>query len=241
MQREFDFPAGDELDFHIAGTDVDCKWSRQLYGWEIPMEMHSRGKKIALLLWANEYTAKFAVGLIRVSEDVLGPVTQQRDRKRTLSPVGRDQVLWVHQDPDMIKNTLIHNPAVARKMRNQRSGQKAVNTIFRDLQCELINPATVETAAQQIDNNKRVRDARHKLAPDGILIFGHYAPHPDMAEALGLPRPTLSRFVSCRVAEWQPGDPGQPVEIDGQVWRLATPVDPKVTAPKLPKQGKEAT
>ena len=52
--------------------DVDCKWSLNLYDWEIPQEMYSRGDKIALVVWANEYTARWAAGLIRISERSCG-------------------------------------------------------------------------------------------------------------------------------------------------------------------------
>src|SRR4051794_5039531 len=51
LQREFEFADGDELDYSIAGIDVDCKWSLNLYEWEIPQEMYSRGDKIAMVVW----------------------------------------------------------------------------------------------------------------------------------------------------------------------------------------------
>jgi hypothetical protein len=50
LQREFTFADGEELDYSIAGVDVDCKWSHNLYDWEIPLEMYSRGDKIALVV-----------------------------------------------------------------------------------------------------------------------------------------------------------------------------------------------
>jgi Restriction endonuclease NaeI len=241
LQREFGFADGDDLDYKIAGTDVDCKWSLNLYDWEIPQEMYNRGDKIALVVWANEYTARWASGLIRIDESVLRPLGKQRDGKRRLNDQGRDRILWITPGADLVKNTLLHitNPATLELIAYATKGQTAVNSLFRELTGQLVNRATVYTAAQQIDSAKRVRDARKRLAPEGIVIFGHYAPHPQMAEALELPVPTLGRFVSTRLAPWLPGDPEGHVEIDGCTWRRARPDDPVVNAPVLPEQGKD--
>ena len=38
LQREFGFEDGVDLDFKIAGTDVDCKWSKSSGGWMLPPE-----------------------------------------------------------------------------------------------------------------------------------------------------------------------------------------------------------
>ena len=110
----------------------------------------------------------------------------------------------------------------------------AVTNLFHELQGELVNRATVLTAAQQVDSAKRVRDARKQLAPKGIVIFGHYRPHPRMATELGLPVPTLGRFVSARLAPYSPGERDLHTEIADGLWRLARPEDPEVLAPKLP-------
>jgi hypothetical protein len=241
LQREFQFGDGDELDYKIAGVDVDCKWSLNLYGWEIPQEMYSRGDKIALVVWANEYTARWASGLIRISEDVLQPMGSQRDRKRRLNARGRDRILWIAAGADLVKNTLLHidDPKKLEAIAYAERGQTAVTNLFRELTGELVNRATVLTAAQQVDGAKRVRDARKHLRSEGIVIFGHYRPHPRMAEELGLPVPTLGRFVSTRLAPWNPGDEDLHTEIDGGLWRRARPDDPVVVAPLLPHQTRE--
>lgn len=241
LQREFRFADGDDLDYKIAGVDVDCKWSMDLYGWEIPQEMYSHGPKIALVVWANEYTARWASGLIRIDETVLGHRTRQRDGKRQLNETGRDRILWIAPGADLVKNTLlhVHDPRKLDLIAYATFGQTAVTNLFRELQGELVNRATVETAGQQIDSAKRVRDARTALQDEGIVIFGHYAPHPQLAEALGLPAPTLGRYVSARLAPWLEGDHEKHVAINGGLWRLARPHDPGVAAPTLPKQGRE--
>jgi hypothetical protein len=242
LQREFGFADGEELDYRIAGVDVDCKWSLNLYDWEIPQEMYSRGDKIALVVWANEYTARWATGLIRVSEDVLKPLGRQRDGKRRLNDRGRDRILWIFGGADLVKNTLLHvaDPRKLELIAYATGGQTAVTNLFRELTGQLVNRATVLTAAQQVDGAKRVRDARKHLQPEGVVIFGHYAPHPRMAEQLGLPRPTLGRFVSSRLAPWQDGDPEPYTQINGTRWRRARPDDPTVPAPPLPAQARDA-
>jgi hypothetical protein len=241
LQREFEFADGEELDYRIAGVDVDCKWSLNLYDWEIPQEMYSRGDKIALVIWANEYTARWAAGLIRIGEQVLRPQGRQRDGKRRLNDRGRDRILWIHPGADLVKNTLLHirDPGKLELIAYAAKGQTAVTNLFRELTGELVNRATVFTAAQQVDSGKRVRDARAKLAPEGIVIFGHYAPHPQMAGDLELPRPTLGRFISARLHPWSPDDSEPYTEIDGGRWRRARSDDPVVQAPKLPSQGNE--
>lgn len=239
LQREFGFADGDDLDYMIAGVDVDCKWSLNLYEWEIPQEMYSRGDKIALVVWANEYTARWASGLIRISEAVLRPLGRQRDGKRKLNDRGRDRILWIESGADLVKNTLLHvrDPRKLELIAYAAKGQTAVTNLFRELTGELVNRATVLTAAQQVDGAKRVRDARKHLRPDGVVIFGHYDPHPRMASNLGLPAPTLGRFVSARLSPWHDGDTEPCTEIEGRRWRLARPDDPVVEAPVLPSQG----
>ncbi|MCZ7424817.1 NaeI family type II restriction endonuclease [Micromonospora sp. WMMA1949] len=239
LQREFRFDDGQDLDYRIAGVEVDCKWSLNLYDWEIPPEMYSRGDKVALLVWANEYTARWASGLIRISEDVLRPLGRQRDGKRRLNVRGRDRILWIHAGADLVKNTLLHitDPRKLELIAYATHGQTAVTNLFREMTGELINRATVLTAAQQVDSAKRVRDARRILRPEGIVIFGHYQPHPRMAAQLHLPVPTLGRFVSTRLHPWQPGDEEPHTEIEGSLWRRARPKDPIVPAPVLPSQG----
>lgn len=239
LQREFGFADGHDLDYRIADVDVDCKWSLNLYDWEIPQEMYSRGDKVALVIWANEYTARWASGLIRISEDFLRPLGRQRDGKRRLNDRGRDRILWIVPGADLVKNTLLHigDPRKLDLIAYATRGQTAVTNLFREMQGELVNRATVLTAAQQVDGAKRVRDARKHLKPDGIVIFGHYAPHPRMAAELGLPVPTLGRFVSARLYPWHSGDEESCTEIDGSLWRLARLDDPSTDAPTLPSQG----
>lgn len=239
LQREFEFEDGDELDYSIAGVDVDAKWSRNLYEWEFPLEMYVRGPKLAIVVWANESTSFWALGLLRVREEVLLPMGKQRDQKRRLNVFGKDRILWVHRDMPMIENTLLHLRSDSiERIFEMRSGQSAVEQLFREAQGRLVNRSTVVTVAQQIDSAKRVRDARKTLALEGIVVFGHYDPHPILARSLGLPEPRLGSFVSARLVMSADNEGEPSIEIDGSRWRLAGPDDPPCVAPQLPKQGK---
>jgi hypothetical protein len=242
LQKALDILDGVHLDYRIAGIEIDCKWSRSIYAWEIPKEMYIRGPQLALLVWASDYTSRWAVGLIRITESVLRPMGRQGDQKRRLNNDSRDRILWIGQG-DLVRNALLHmDPDIRQRILNQRSGQQAVISMFREFPGLLVNRATILTLAQQDDCMKRVRDARIALKSEGVVIFGHYKPQPEMAAALGLPRPTLGRFVSARLAgcEEEHHGHGRCVEIQGQRWRLARTDDEMTDAPMLPKQGRES-
>lgn len=240
LQREFGFNDGDDLDYSIAGVDVDAKWSRNLYEWEFPLEMYLRGEKIAMVVWANEATAKWALGLIRVGEEVLLPLGRQRDQKRRLNVFGKDRILWVHRDVQMIENALLHLPVDSvERIFAESSGQRAVMQLFRESLGHVVNRSTVLTVAQQIDSAKRVRDARVHLKHEGIVILGHYDPHPRIARELGLPVPSLGSFVSARLSPAENPEAGMSARIGDGAWRLARFEDEAYVAPELPKQGKD--
>lgn len=239
LQREFGFEDGADLDYSIAGVDVDAKWSRNLYEWEFPLEMYVRGAKIVMVVWANEATAKWALGLLRVGEDALLPLGRQRDQKRRLNLFGKDRILWVHRDAQMIKNALLHLPSDSvERIFAEPSGQRAVVQLFRESLGQIVNRSTVLTVAQQIDSAKRVRDARAHLKQEGIVILGHYDPHPRIARELGLPVPSLGSFVSARLSPAGDAERASFVQIGDRAWKLALFEDPVHTAPDLPKQGK---
>lgn len=119
----------------------------------------------------------------------------------------------------------------------QSTIQSSVNAI-RLLRGELVQQSGVETVAQQVDSSKRIRDARKHLRSEGIVILGHYHPHPEIASSLGRPTPRAGTFVSHRLAPMEAGALGTGAEIGGRRWRLAGAGDPVTVAPALPVQGK---
>lgn len=232
LQREFDFSDGTILDFSIAGTEVDCKFSQDNYAWMFPVEAIGH---VCLVITANDSTARWSAGLLRVADDHLG--RPNRDRKRRLTSEGRDAVMWLWQDKPFPPNVLLQVPAsIAEAILAPSSGQQRINQLFRLVQRQIVPRGTVATVAQQRDYMKRVRyngGARDQLRDEGIVIFGDYGSHGRLARELGLPVPSEGEFVSARLA---PAEPGTGVEIDGGWWRLATENDPQTTAPRLPRQ-----
>jgi hypothetical protein len=240
LQKEFEIPDGKHLDYLISGLEVDIKFSGALYGWMIPREMYAtRGPQLALVVSADDYESHWAAGVVRIDPRYLTPGEGNRDGKRTLSDEGRDRVLWIRDD-SLVENSLLQMDAATRdQILDTTSGQVAIDRLFRKQLGELINRATVLTVAQQDDPLKRVRDARKHLKSDGIVIFGHYEPHPTDAVRLGLLRPSLGRFVSARLSPWRDGEPQPFIELKSGRWRLRLATDPNTAAPTLAEQGRQ--
>jgi hypothetical protein len=240
LQKEFEIPDGAELDYNICGLEVDIKFSGTLYGWMIPQEMYAKyGPQLALVVSADDYASRWAAGVVRTEPRYLTVGEGNQDKKRSLSNEGRDRVLWVRHGT-LVANSLLHMDEESRThILETTSGQEAINRLFRSQQGILINRATVLTVAQQDDPLKRVRDARIHLKPEGIVIFGHYDPHPSDAVRLGLPRPSLGRFVSVRLARWRDGDAQPFIELKSGRWRIADAGDPVTPAPSLAAQGRQ--
>ena len=238
LQRALSLKDGITTSLQIAGYDVACAWSERIDGWTLDRPVPERRELPYLVVWANEETSRFSLGLLRPGPESRGVASMDRGRPR-LSQVGIDQILWVFDGCALPANVLMKHPETAMAAVCQSSGQAAVNMLFRRLQGELVQHSAVETVAQQIDSSKRIRDARRHLRNEGIIILGHYHPQPEIAGALGLPSPRAGTFVSHRLARVEAGAIGLGAEIDGSRWRLAYPDDPITTAPALPVQGKE--
>ncbi|WP_350003821.1 NaeI family type II restriction endonuclease [Pseudarthrobacter sp. WHRI 8279] len=238
LQRVLNLDDGITTSLQVAGSDVACTWSERLDGWTLERPVPEQREVPYLVMWANEETSRFSLGILRPGPDSRGVASMDRGRPR-LSQVAIDQILWVFDGCALPANVLVKHPETAMLAVSQSSGQKAVNMLFRHLQGELVQHSAVETVAQQIDSSKRVREAREQLRNEGIVIFGHYHPQPEIAAALSLPSPRAGTFVSHRLAPMEAGELGTGVEIDGGRWRLAVPGDPVTMAPALPVQGKE--
>ncbi len=57
LQREFGFADGDDLMIQSLALTL-TRSGRNLYEWELPLEMYMRGDKLAILIWANEATLR---------------------------------------------------------------------------------------------------------------------------------------------------------------------------------------
>lgn len=233
LQREFTLPDGEEMDYRIAGVEVDCKYSQLVGGWMIPPESVGH---LCLLISANDEDSTWHLGVVRIVESILTR-KGNRDSKRTITAPGRSQIQWIFDRAPLPPNVLLHLPRdTVDEIMQYASGQKRVNAIFRIAQQRRIGRGVIATLAQQDDYMKRVRGnggARSILQREGILILGHYDAHRLIASQLGVPIPKLGELVSVRVARTSAEEPSVAL-IDGGYWRVAREADPVERAPNCP-------
>jgi hypothetical protein len=243
LHNEFDFDDGRVLDYRIAGIDVDCKFSQAMGGWELPPEAIGH---LCLVVTASDDSATWHAGLVRATEDKLG--RPNRDMKRKLLASGEGTVLWLYENHSLPPNLLLQigeddreRIFRARSANNRVSGQARLNELFRTVQGEVVRRAVVATVAMQDDSMKRARDCRleKNLGREGFLVLGHQEQDPEVAEALGLPRPSKGQFVSVRVHPADAQDSPN-VEIGGTRWRIARWNDPPVSAPALKRSSRRS-
>lgn len=238
LRREFDdiINDGTVLDYQIDGMDVDCKYSQSMGGWMIPPEALNHH---LLVLTASDDKGTWSMGFVLASDEVLGSGSN-RDRKRTISAAGREQIAWVTRDEPLPPNALLHiAPDVIEQIFASQSGQQRINTLFRLVQGVPLSRVVVATVAQQDDYMKRVRDnggARQHLRPEGILIFGHWKSHAALLKQLGFPPLQHGESMSLRV-EPSNADSPNTISLDGTYWKVADADSCWVgDAPALPKR-----
>jgi hypothetical protein len=255
LTKEFAIENGDDLDWRIAGRDIDCKFSKDVGGWEIPMEMYlcadhgergGRDDHPAVVTWMNDDTSQWAAGIVRITDERLRWKRERgengarvraynRDNKRKLSDGAKSDVywLWGGLQTDLPTNLLRHLDAESRERiltaslrSHSPSGQQRVNQLFREVQDRLIGRQAVLTVGQQDDAPKRARDARIKLRPEGIVVLGHQGSHPHVARALGLPEPIKGEWISTRLVPVSCDDERPKFSLDGQFWARACGEEP---------------
>lgn len=257
LTKEFEFPNGDHLDWQIAGRDIDCKFSKDLGGWEIPMEMYlcddhgdrqGKADHPALLIWFDDTTSRWATGLTTITDESLRWKTDgngdtvrayNRDNKRRLAESSASAVywLWGGLQADLPHNLLLHlDPAARNRVFSfPASGQKRVDQLFREVQGRIVGRQTVLTVGQQDDAPKRARDARLHLRAEGIVVLGHQESHPMIARALRLPIPVKGEWIAVRLAPVSEADDRPFFPLGGQRWAVAHADEPVIAAPKLPR------
>lgn len=247
LHNVFEFDDGRMMDYRIAGIEVDCKFSQEMGGWMMPPESVGH---LCLVVSANDDKSRWHAGLIRVRDEILRAgitVRGNRDAKRALSVEGESQILWLYENHELPPNLFLalteeerERIFTARSGNRPTSGQARLKELFRTVQRRIVRRAVVCTVAMQDDSMKRARDCRLEkhLGREGFLILGHQEQDPEVAAALGLPRPSKGQFVSVRVHPAEPDD--YPVaEIRGRYWRIARDDDPPVIAPKLRRAGED--
>ncbi|MFF6898034.1 NaeI family type II restriction endonuclease [Streptomyces hydrogenans] len=234
LQREFEFADGVDMDYRIAGIDVDCKYSQKFGAWMIPPEAVGH---ICLLVWANDEQSRWSAGLFRVRDEWLNR-GNNRDLKLTVKAQHRNKIAWLWRDRELPENVLLHmDPADRTAVLAYRYGQARLNELFRRVQDQRIGRNVVRTVAQQKDYMKRVRGnggSRSALRPEGFLIMGDYESHRRIAAELGSAVPQEGEFVSTRVTEVRPEDPRPSVLLGGRRWARALDTEAPAPGPVLP-------
>ena len=189
---DFELPDGDKLDATIHGTEVDIKCT-VLNDWMIPAEAMG---EICLLVKIDDMKSRFSIGLIRVTPDVLR-AGLNRDRKGSLSAKGKESIRWLVRDGALPVNFLATlDEPVRKQIFSHPSGQLRINELFRLAPGKIIPRVAIETVARQKDPMKRVRDARKRLAKEGILVLGHQEGDPEKAKARGFAAPKKGEMIA---------------------------------------------
>lgn len=239
--KEFRFEDGAILDYRIAGTEVDCKWSAMIGGqdgdWMLPREALGQ---ICLLLTGNDALSMWSGGLIRVTPDLLR-ASRNQDKKMSLSMMGKASVRWIWRHHSLPENVLLTSDrATVESIMALPTGQSRINEFFRRITNRVIGRAVVETLAQQKDPMKRLRGAggaREYLKPEGIVIFGgNYLAHRRLAFRLGLAPMGDSDSMSARLIAAESTEVGA-AKIGDSWYRLCGDgEEPTLPAPDLPTQ-----
>jgi hypothetical protein len=190
------FGKGRILDLSVRGAEVDIK-NTMGGNWAIPLEAVGRP---CILIKENERTARCSVGLIIANDAYLNP-GKNRDRKRTISKVGLQNVWWLLRDYPYPPNIWESMPLATRDaIMSAGGGTDRVAALFTEVQQRAVSRTTVEHVAQQKDAMKRIRrngGARDVLAPKGIAILWGQKDRALIAE-LGLPLITQDDFISYK-------------------------------------------
>ncbi|ANQ73284.1 restriction endonuclease [Rhodococcus erythropolis] len=247
LTREFEITDGSDLDWNIDGVEVDCKFSKDLGGWEIPMEMYlcgdhgPRSGKLnhpALLVWVNDDASEWAAGLLRITDERLRWKTTasadrirayNRDNKRRINEEAFSEIYWLWGgiQADLPTNLLLHLDADTRDkiLTPKSSGQGRLNELFRHITMRLVNRQVVLAVGQQDDAPKRVRDSRIALRDDGFIIVGHQRPYTQIAHALDLTLPAKGSWMSVRVTPVEHSDERAKFGAHGRWWAIARSTD----------------
>lgn len=228
LQRALGLNNGDDMDYKVAGVDVDCKFSMYDYQWMLPRESVNH---ICLVITADEHTSKWSAGVVRVTEERLNRGKNQ-DSKRTLNVLGRESVEWLFRKAPYPENTLLHLPQKdVLAISGAGGGTQRVAELFRRTEGRAVWRGVVATVGQQLDYMKRVRrngGARDILTPEGYFVLaGHKPGQRAAAEALRLPAIGPGEFVAVRVVEAEHSFGGSAAEDrSGRRWRRALAGEP---------------
>ncbi|MFJ3590992.1 NaeI family type II restriction endonuclease [Streptomyces sp. NPDC090133] len=229
IQRELGLADGLQLDFMVAGHEVDVKFT--LGGnWMFPPDLQGG---LCLVVRADDASGLWSLGLLRVSSELMR-TGANRDGKRGLSAEGRGAIHWVHRDLPLPEHALRRLPDdVIGAIFAKPSGQARTEELFQQAQLTAITTADLSAITMQADGVKRAREARRRLARRGVLVLnGSLSRDGEWASALGLPVLAPSTWMSVRLVPTQPEHDDSPtITLDDTPWRVARPGDVEAPLP----------
>jgi hypothetical protein len=184
IRIRFGLPRGTRLDVALAGEDVDIKTScTSARSW---MFSKSNVDHVNLLIAYDETTARFDLGLVLVTEDILG--SHNQDKKRGLKgPKGGasgnrrkpqevdGRILWVLKQEPYPPNFLAQlPPALLAAILSGPSGAARVRNLFSTVVGVPVPRHAIASLANQRDPKRRDRGpdgARGQLWKKGLLVL----------------------------------------------------------------------
>jgi hypothetical protein len=184
-------------DFVIEGVEVDCKWSRNWGGWQIPMEAVGH---VCLLVYGDDLEDELAIGLVRIREEML--VGGNRDKKRTIKrPAGLEMVRWIKPRGAGLPPNFLMNLRKADRdaILEPRGGDERAKQLFKRCDGQIITRRMIEAIGQQVDDARRFRgETREALRAEGFeALNGHWKDQKERARLLGGPVPQGSEEWVC--------------------------------------------
>lgn len=229
MQHEFGLSDGWDLDFSVAGHEVEVMFTLGRT-WMFSPELEG---KLCFVMRADETRDVWSLGLLRVRPEALSK-RANLDRARTLSAEGRDAIRWIHHEHPLPEQALRKLPAdVVEAIFAGASSRERVEELFLRAEQTAITPADLAAVTMQSDFARRARQAQDNLASRGVLVLnGKYYRHVERLADLGLPAIGPDTWMSVRLAPAEPEDDDSPtVLLDRAPWRVARPDDSEVPLP----------
>lgn len=196
--RDFiDLPKG-ARDLNIDGVDLDIK-NTVGATWMIPPETY-RLEEPCLLIATATSGATCSLGLLVARDGYLSK--PNRDKKRGVNKLGKENVLWLVDQASMPPNRWYGLDMIRfRQLRKEKPGARRAATFFAENLARPVSRTILEALLfDQEDPMKRLREnggARDILQPLGIeLLSGPYGKQ--RLAALGLPPILDDEFVAIK-------------------------------------------
>ena len=170
-------PKGLHRDLNIDGIEVDIK---NTIGstWMIPPETF-RSEEPCLLIATAKFDGKCWLGLVLARDAYLNSADGNRDKKRSISEAGRQNIMWLVEDqayPPSRWDAI--DMQRFRQLREVEPGELRAANFFRENIGRVIHRSVIQALLHdQLDYMKRLRGnggARDILEPEGILLLNGY-------------------------------------------------------------------